>query len=777
MFVRSLLRSIKSKLGEPILIIVTVAFAVATFVSALSLGSSIETGLRDSYKALSGNAALEATFADDFSAYYTTANSLEFEALQEATAPYGKLHAGYYFYASTTGKSKEFARMYATDLSDFVTYRSVDFAAGGASDKNTAAILGESFAEKLGVSVGDRVKLTMYGSAKATTVEVVGVSEGTGAFRAADILVSEVTATRLFSFAEDVKVYNRFFIELSEENMKLAAVTEEQAAAKISELAPAFSVASPVNDENVAVTLRNESTLLFVIAALVAVLGVVLIYTAVSLVMKNRMKLAALFRSVGATSGGLCAYLLAEIALYGVVGGVLGVAGSLGLGALFNLIVGGAGATVTLTLGYAVLGVAFGVVLATLSALVPVLRVSRMPLYDMLNVATPVVKYGWLSSCITGAAFVAFFLWSVLSGVSDAFVAGIFAAAALFAFLFAVVPLLVKGAGKLLMKCSRESNAGALYIAASGAKENRHAFSGARLLCIAITAVIVVASLSGEATTQLNGFERLFRADLMISANEAEIPTLLADVRTESNVEGAYAAYIETQCPLAQGENTVTLIAVRAQEIASALDTEVFRLNASSIVGVRRAALSEGLAMKLGVSLGDSFAVKVNGAFVDFTVASYIDTPLTMVFTDLSGLDIPANVCLVRGTSDTLADDLAEKYALTASVYRVRDAFGYVMELADAYIQVFVLLDIVVILFAFLGYFNNALASYRDRKKEYALLESVGASRADRRKMIVAENALVVLVAAVLAGIASVALLFIVQNMLKSLGLYFRLLG
>ena len=82
-----------------------------------------------------------------------------------------------------------------------------------------------------------------------------------------------------------------------------------------------------------------------------------------------------------------------------------------------------------------------------------------------------------------------------------------------------------------------------------------------------------------------------------------------------------------------------------------------------------------------------------------------------------------------------------------------------------------------VFLFAFAGYLNSAIAAYRDRKREYELLSSAGASNGDIRAMVVFENLIVVLTAAVLGAVFSFALLFIVQNMLKSLGLYFALLG
>ncbi len=81
-----------------------------------------------------------------------------------------------------------------------------------------------------------------------------------------------------------------------------------------------------------------------------------------------------------------------------------------------------------------------------------------------------------------------------------------------------------------------------------------------------------------------------------------------------------------------------------------------------------------------------------------------------------------------------------------------------------------------MVIFALLGYVNNALASYRDRKREFRLLTEVGAGAAEKRKIVFFENAVIVIVVLLVAAVASLCLLFIVQNMLKYFGAYFRLL-
>ena len=759
------------------MILLTVTIAVATFVSALALRGSIEQSAIASYRALAGNAALEATLSEDYDAYYVTAQNDDYLAFASECEKIGVLRSGYLFYASLGKGEGEFASLYATDRAALAEYNPVVCSEGEVTLSRTGVVLSEPFARKIGARVGDALTAARYGSAQTVKLTVTGVAESKGVFASVQALVSEESASRLLSLGDNVRVYNRFFIELSEQKMDSLGLDDGQVASELSAFSPVFDVTSPVNDRNVSVSLSYQSTLLLVIALIVAALGAILIYTAVSLVMKNRLATAALFKSVGATSGGLTLYLLAEILLYGLVGSLLGLAGSYAVGALFGAMTGSV-AAFSVGWGAALLGVLFGVTLALLSALLPVLRLSLSPLYDLLRSHSPIFKAKYLPAVISTGVFLALFLWTAFAGVSSAFIVGAFASLALLAAVFTAIPFAVKGVSVLLVRLTVDKpRFGKVYLAASGARFNRHAQSGARLLSIAILAVISIAVLLSEATGQLRSFDRLFRADVMISADSAEIAAVAADTRTVEGVSGAYFAYVETRCAV-EGEegNTVSFLAARFQEYESVFRAAEFGVDVASLSGSRHAAMGGGLALKLGLNVGDEFALTVNGGREVFTLASLIDTPLTVVFVDLSGLGIAPNYCLVSATDEAFSR-LSEKYALTGVVYRASDAFGYVTELAADYIRVFALFEALVFLFALAGYLNAALASYRDRKREYDLLGAAGASKRDKATLVIAENAIVVLTAALVGAALSFALLFLVQNMLKSLGLYFTLLG
>ena len=777
-FVKSILLGLKKKIWEPIMIVLTVTIAVATFVSAFALRSSVKQTAEDAYRALSGSCELEATLSED-SAYYLTSETPAYRALKEECEKYGELYSGYLFYASVGKDAGSFAEIYATDASSLAKYNPIGLTSGENAKSRTGVVLSEPFAKSIGAKTGDLLTATRYGSEQKVTLVVMGVAEARGVFRQADALVSEEGAARLLSLGDNVRVFNRFFIDLSEQKINSLGVDQTVVQANIEEACPLFSVRSPVKENNVAVTLSYQSTLLFVITLIVAVLAAILIYTAVSLVMKNRVSVAALFKSVGATSGGLTVYLLAEVLLYGVVGGVFGIGASYGVIALFGALTG---SVVSFSVGWlaALLGMLFGVALSLLSALVPVIKLAYAPLYDMLHEASPVRKNKVLPSVICGALFLALFLWTAFATVSSAFVVGIFAFLALLAALFAVVPLAVKGVSALICRLTRGvPKAGKIYLGSAGAKYNRHAHSGARLLAITVMAVVTVGVLLGEANRQLSSFDTLFRADIVISASSEDLADIAVEAKQVEGVSGAYLAYVATRCEIeGDKDNTVSLIAARGQEFEEVFNAAEFGVDVRSIVGVgqKKAAIGGGLALKMGLSVGDDFALVAEGKRLTFTVASLIDTPLTVVFADLSGQEVSPNVCLVRGDKNAHAR-LAEKYALEGVVTSSRDAFGYVIDLADAYIRVFSLFEVLVCLFAFAGYLNTAVAAYRDRKRERELLSAAGASKGDVKAIVISENVIVVTTAVLLGALCSVALLFIVQNMLKTLGLYFTLLG
>lgn len=264
----------------------------------------------------------------------------------------------------------------------------------------------------------------------------------------------------------------------------------------------------------------------------------------------------------------------------------------------------------------------------------------------------------------------------------------------------------------------------------------------------------------------------------MISASSDSLPSLAEEAQEVEGVSGAYLAYVANRSSIVGNkDNTVSLFAAYGQQYDKVFNAEELGVDVASFVGSeRKAAIGGGLALKLGLEVGDTFTVELEDRKVDFVIASLIDTPLTVVFTDLYGLGLAPNVCLADGTEEARFR-LAEKYALDGTVITSSEAFGYVTDLAVAYMKVFTLFEVLVCLFAFAGYINAAIAAYRDRKRERELLVAAGASKRDIRLITLAENALVVLSSLLLGAIFSVALLYIVQNMLKTLGLYFTLIG
>ena len=776
MFLKSLFLNFKRKIGEPILIFLTVALAVATFLSALALRDSIEKEAIRSYRSLSGRAAAEAVYAGETPAFYLTGGSEELEELGAAAEKVGALYSGYSFYASAAAKRDSFARVYSTDVSELSSYNPISVYAGKIEPSRTGAILSRSFAKKIGVSLGGEFALSRYGGSQTVVLTAIAFAEEEGVFLSSDVLVSEAVSSRLVSLGDGVRVYNRFFIDFSEQKLKALGLGEKEAKALLSSEAPTFSIGSPVNDENVKTTLSYQSALLAVIAALVAAIGAVLIFTAVSLVMKNRISLCALFMSAGATHGRLFAYLCAEILLYALFGSAAGIGLSFGVSALFALAGSFSAGVISISPVLCLMGILFGVALAFFSALLPVLKLSRTSLYDALHYATPIAKDRYLPALVSAVLFVAFSVALALSGVRFSLVLGVFAFLSVFALLLFLAPLAVKGVCEIVMKLSEKGKAGALYVASSATHKQKHAYAGARIFAVSLAAVVAVASLCGEAEGQLASFDRLFKTDVSVTCSEDAAPEILESLRAEEGVGGAYLAYLETKCAVEGGDGTVTFVAVRAQEADRVLETKAFGFRFDAVAGARKAAVSRGFAMKRGLKIGDGFAVRLNGEYVPFTVSALTDTPITVVFSDLSGLGVMPNACLAATENAETFDRLSEKYSLVGAVTRIKDVFSYVTSLARSYLKIFKLFNVLVIVFAAIGYANALLASLRDRKREFRILSAVGAGKGDTAKILLIENAIVVLSSAALGAVFSVALLFVVQNMLKYFGLYFSLL-
>jgi len=188
-----------------------------------------------------------------------------------------------------------------------------------------AIFLGRRLAERSGLSVGMALDVTVGGLARRLVVR--GLLEGQGAGRSTleelavmDIAAAQVTFDRLGHLDR---------IDLVTDP---ARSVDEVSYAVQAMLPPGITVTRPdqrnAQIERMTRAFRLNVSLLSVVALLV---GLFLVYNTVSFAVLRRRREIGILRSLGLSPGGIAGLLLAEVALIGLVGAVVGIGVGLAL--------------------------------------------------------------------------------------------------------------------------------------------------------------------------------------------------------------------------------------------------------------------------------------------------------------------------------------------------------------------------------------------------------------------------------------------------------------
>ena len=260
-------------------------------------------------------------------------------------------------------------------------------------------ILPDRFTSKYGIEKGDTVTLQIGGI--PTSFEVAEIACYDTVFlrhtRGATALLPKSTLGEILQYE---KGYSEILIEPAR-----GVSTDELIDTLLKELSDSSLVVSKiVNETQIAADARQKSMPFFLISFFSLTMSVFIIYSSYKVITLDRLPIIGTFRSIGATKKAVTRILMLESALYGCIGGIIGI--PLGIGVL-KLILQGMGNSSSqgieipmVITGTAVL-LSFGVAVTVsmLSAWIPVRRASRLPIFSPNVWSVCMQSFGEMRGC------------------------------------------------------------------------------------------------------------------------------------------------------------------------------------------------------------------------------------------------------------------------------------------------------------------------------------------------------------------------------------------
>lgn len=674
-------------------------------------------------------------------------------------------------------------------------------------------------AEDNGFSIGDRVEVVgQKQTAEFTLVGLLGLGdEGNLTSGVKPLYFTDTVAQELAGSPGQYSYIAAAAVE---------GVSEEQLAESVSAVVPDQQVVTgdqwtEQNSEQIAQFVGILTTTVTVFGVIAVVVASFIIYNTFSIIVAQRTRETALLRAIGAHRRQVVLATLIEAALVGLVASVVGLIGgtllATGIKALIGTAVSVQGGIALPTLGTLVTAFAVGLVVTSLSAVIPAIRGSRIPpIAAMTEVAVDrtdlsTSRKAWGAMLVVGGLVL--IALGLTSTVDDELV---FVGAGLFCILLSVAvvlgPLLASPASRALTwPLTSRGNVTARLACENASRNPRRTAATAAALTVGVTLVVVIAvlaaSIKSSVTEEIEG--ALGDVDLIVSAGQfsllgvppqvAETAGSIEGVREVSPVKFGFFRLLddegrriaaENPDPDTDAEDAAGQVFGMGDDAPEGEDVvangfepaNYFELvdlgevvgNPEDSPGSAIAAQAE-VAEERGWSVGDTIpAYFAATGEVDLTLVATFTNGLgpedkyylsneTVAANATPGFDIDFAVYIATdddpGTRESVQAEL-EKLTEDRPDVVVQDRAEFI-EAQTAIIDVFVavvygLLALAVII-ALIGIANTLSLSVLERTREFGLLRAVGMSKRQLRWAVRAEAAVIAVFGTLLGMVIGIA--------------------
>ncbi|WP_195984128.1 FtsX-like permease family protein [Clostridium sp. D33t1_170424_F3] len=742
-----ILTNVKERKTRTAVMLLSILLSTTLLFVSFSISASYESAQRKMARGMAGSATLSVTAAKggihmdilpNLSSIKTSVGILEGTALYHEN--------GYY----------ESLDLIAADFAQLQQINPPRLIDGGMLDNFSGdqVILPDRFTAKYDINAGDTITLQIGGN--PIRLQVAAIAAYDTVFlrhtRGANALLPPSTLAGLLRQTDG---YSKILIEPAD-GITTSELKEELSAALPDGI---YRVSEVVNEAQIAADARQKSMPFFLISFFALTMSIFIIYSSYKVITLDRLPIIGTFRSVGATQTAVTRILLLESALYGCMGGLIGIpAGILAL----KLILQGMGQSLTQGIEipvvispYSILfSFAVAVTVSLFSAWFPVHRASCLPIKDVVfGTVEETHDSRWFIVVLGTALFAASVVLPKLVTGNMLYLAGGFSLLGLIAATILIIPLLTN-----LLSMGLERLYGIFWgnegrLAARNMRDNKNVQQNITLLFISISAVIAITTVGSFVTTYVSD---VFKgAELQGFADGKMEPNFVEQVKNMEGVEKVLPLHVFKNRIQANGttlsrlEGTDHLDWYRSMFALHETEKGMIEQAVPAFATERTVLLSEDCMKRIGSSVGDTLSLSNGVTQNDYLIVGCFKSRAT---------DVEA----VISSSFTASDFGASAYeflAYTAAdpdavMVQIRDLFGETpnwsrtveefnndaLVTVGAFLQPMHSLTYLILLLAAVGVINNLLINCIQKRRSTAMYKSVGLSNRQNTKMTLVEG-------------------------------------
>jgi len=629
-----------------------------------------------------------------------------------------------------------------------------------------SCILSKRIADELGLKLDDNLKLFLAGEEIAFRIRAISANEN---------LFYGDTKTQ-YSILVPYEYMNQKLQADGGYNAVLANVEEGTSADFVKSFNEAHKDMEAIDHMSTVVVDSSLNIGLYSMMAIVVIVSCIIIHGVFKLIMTERLSVIGTFMSQGATKKKVERIVLLEGLLYGALGGIVGCA----IGEVLLFAIGrmtspladyGIYNEFKINFTFIAIGIIFAIVLSVASAYFPVRSVRKLEVKDVILNRAVQKRSNRLVKPVIGAILMSFSVLVFFLNNSNINITAPLAFLCAYIGIVLLIPTVVKWAAGLLAGVFK-GNA-TIFLALNNIRSSKLLRNNIVLIVVSLGSVLMIGSF-GTSMTKLvkDAYEKMaydydINAIMPIDPNHATTDMIIEKLETTDGIVK------ESISPEYYAEAKVD----GEPAVATGVDPEAYEalldgyFNFVSNEGYQDFMKAEGnvvvltskVADKIEKKTGDTVTLDVNSHEVPFRVIGVYDgkaynNGLSIlinqeVMKQEFNIKEASNVYFrVSGDPAKVENSIKSYLASLGSTYMTRDEEAKQNdENNQQLVTLFEIISYLAMIIASIGVFNNITICFLQRKKELAVMASVGMNSGGRKRLILTESAVCVVFSILIA--------------------------
>jgi len=661
--------------------------------------------------------------------------------------------------------------------------------------KDNSCIISERISNKYNINVGDKLKVYVAGESKE--YKVIAVSYNEGIFYN-DSSVSYSIIVPYETLAKNYEVEGKYnYVIANKDTDDL-----DESINKFNDNNINYKAKQLYNEKVVYEQVSSITNILYFMLIIVVIMSAIIIYSSFKLAITERLPVIGTFMSQGATNWKIEKILLMESQLYGIIGSIFGCfIGYLGL-YLINYMISpmkeyGIIEKFHMNYMYIIVGIIFSIILSMLSALVPIRKIRKLEIKDIILNSISVPKKSEWSKFIVGAILLIFsiVMTSINSKIID--MCSVYLLIISIIAVMLIYPKIIEFIMELIYKLLR-GRSKMLIFSFNNLRTSKILKGNITLVTISIIAIFMISSVGNSLVTLVTGAYEGVNFDVSVTGfsgvegveGKCVTEDIIQKIEENSNVKKDTIQKMINTSAIIENNSMVFVNAVESDkykdyieylELNSSKNKDLYEKFRKSIND--EIIVSDKIMQDYNLKEGDSLKVNINDIEKTLKVIGSINCKLydnnSLIIMKyetaqkLFNINEATEIYLKSTISqEEIKEELKEELKMFGVNIITRDTFlESNIEQNQMMIKILNIFSYFAIFIAVLGVFNNIIVSFLQRKRELAILSSIGMSRGIQQGMLLIESVIVAIFSILIASLYTCLGVSIMTRVMSGIGL------